>query len=50
MVSFSSPGEGLTLRHDTYDRASFMDGLLLALRRLDRVAGVQVGLEHVLDG
>ena len=50
MVSFSSPGEGLTLRHDTYDRASFMDGLLLALRGLDRVAGVQVGLEHVLDG
>jgi 4-hydroxy-tetrahydrodipicolinate reductase len=48
-VHFGSPGEGLVLRHDSYDRASFMPGLVLALRRIDRIAGVQVGLEHVLD-
>jgi 4-hydroxy-tetrahydrodipicolinate reductase len=48
-VLFGSPGEGLTLRHDVYDRASYMAGLLLALRRLDRVDGLQVGLERVLD-
>jgi 4-hydroxy-tetrahydrodipicolinate reductase len=49
-VHFGGPGEGLVLRHDTYDRVSFMGGVLLALRRIDRVTGVQVGLEHVLDG
>jgi 4-hydroxy-tetrahydrodipicolinate reductase len=48
-VLFGSPGEGLTLRHDVYDRASYMAGLLLALRRIDRVEGLRVGLEHVLD-
>jgi hypothetical protein len=26
-----------------------MAGLLLALRRIDRVEGLRVGLEHVLD-
>jgi 4-hydroxy-tetrahydrodipicolinate reductase len=48
-VLFGSPGEGLTLRHDTYDRDAFMGGLVLAVRRVDRVVGVAVGLEHVLD-
>jgi 4-hydroxy-tetrahydrodipicolinate reductase len=48
-VIFGGPGEGLTLRHDTYDRASFMGGLLLALRGLDRITGVVRGLESVLD-
>jgi 4-hydroxy-tetrahydrodipicolinate reductase len=49
-VLFGGPGEGLTLRHDTYDRDAFMGGLLLAVRRVDRIEGVAVGLEHVLDG
>jgi 4-hydroxy-tetrahydrodipicolinate reductase len=48
-VLFGSPGEGLTLRHDVYDRQSYMAGLLLALRNLERVDGVCVGLEHVLE-
>jgi 4-hydroxy-tetrahydrodipicolinate reductase len=48
-VLFGSPGEGLTLRHDVTDRASYMAGLLLAVRRIDRVDGVAVGLECVLD-
>lgn len=48
-VHFGSLGEGLVLRHDSYDRASFMHGLVLALRRIDRISGLQVGLEHVLD-
>jgi 4-hydroxy-tetrahydrodipicolinate reductase len=47
-VHFGSPGEGLVLRHDSYDRVSFMPGLLLALRGVDRLSGLQVGLEHVL--
>lgn len=48
-VLFGSQGEGLTLRHDVYDRASYMAGLLLALRRIDRVEGLRIGLEVVLD-
>jgi 4-hydroxy-tetrahydrodipicolinate reductase len=49
VVLFGSPGEGLMLRHDVTDRASYMAGLLLAVRGIDRVHGVQVGLERVLD-
>jgi len=48
-VLFGSAGEGLTLRHDVFDRVSYMAGLLLAVRRLDRVEGLRVGLECVLD-
>ncbi len=48
-VLFGAPGEGLTLRHDVYDRQSYMAGLLTALRNLDRVDGVCVGLGHVLE-
>ncbi|MEX0825284.1 MAG: 4-hydroxy-tetrahydrodipicolinate reductase [Acidimicrobiia bacterium] len=48
-VLFGSPGETLTIRHDTTDRASFMPGVLLAIRS---VAGlpdpVTVGLEGLL--
>ena len=48
-VLFGSAGEGLVLRHDVYDRQSYMAGLLTALRNLDRVEGVCVGLGHVLE-
>jgi 4-hydroxy-tetrahydrodipicolinate reductase len=48
-VHFGAPGEGLVVRHDSYDRSSFMAGLLLAVRRIDRIAGLEVGLERVLD-
>lgn len=48
-VLFGSPGEGLSLRHDVYDRSCYMAGLLLSLRRLDRVEGLRIGLATVLD-
>jgi 4-hydroxy-tetrahydrodipicolinate reductase len=48
-VHFGGPGEGLVVRHDSYDYSCFMGGLLLCLRRLDRITGVEVGLECVLD-
>ena len=48
-VLLGSPGETLTIRHDTTDRVAFMPGVLLAIRR---VAGlpdpVTVGLEGLL--
>ena len=38
-------GETLTLRHDSYDRASFMPGVLLAVREIQRRPGLTVGIE-----
>ncbi|MGN6523598.1 MAG: 4-hydroxy-tetrahydrodipicolinate reductase [Actinomycetes bacterium] len=48
-VLLGSPGEVLTLRHDSLDRASFMPGVLLAVREVVRRPGLTVGLEHLLD-
>lgn len=49
-VLLGGPGEQLTLRHDTFDRASFMPGVLLGVRRVATRPGLTVGLEHYLDG
>ena len=48
-VLLGGPGETLTIRHDSYDRGSFMPGLLIALRAVVDRPGLTVGLEHVLD-
>lgn len=48
-VLFGGPGELLTLRHDSLDRASFMPGVLLGVRRVGERPGLTVGLEHLLD-
>jgi 4-hydroxy-tetrahydrodipicolinate reductase len=48
-VLLGSAGELLTLRHDSFDRASFMPGLLLAVRQVGTRPGLTVGLEHLLD-
>jgi 4-hydroxy-tetrahydrodipicolinate reductase len=34
-VLFGSPGEGLTIRHDSFDRQSFVRGVALAVRAVD---------------
>lgn len=47
-VIFGGPGESLTIRHDSYDRESFMPGVLLGVREISHTAGVTFGLEHVL--
>ncbi|MGH3658013.1 MAG: 4-hydroxy-tetrahydrodipicolinate reductase [Micromonosporaceae bacterium] len=49
-VLFGGLGESLTIRHDSYDRASFMPGVLLAVRQVMARPGLTVGLEHLLDG
>jgi 4-hydroxy-tetrahydrodipicolinate reductase len=42
-------GQTLTIRHDSIDRASFMPGVLLAVRRVSDLAeSPVVGLEHLL--
>ncbi|MGH3745459.1 MAG: 4-hydroxy-tetrahydrodipicolinate reductase [Mycobacteriales bacterium] len=48
-VLLGGPGETLTIRHDSYDRASFMPGVLLAVRAVLQRPGLTVGLEHLLD-
>lgn len=48
-VLLGSPGEQLTVRHDSFDRASFMPGVLAAVRAVPAKPGLTVGLEHVLD-
>jgi 4-hydroxy-tetrahydrodipicolinate reductase len=42
-------GQTLTIRHDSIDRASFMPGVLLAVRRVpDLAESPVIGLEHLL--
>jgi 4-hydroxy-tetrahydrodipicolinate reductase len=48
-VIFGAAGQTLTLRQDSYDRASFMPGLLLACARAGSRPGVTRGLEPLLD-
>ncbi len=48
-VLLGGHGETLTIRHDSLDRASFMPGVLLAVRRIGEMApGLTVGLESLL--
>ncbi|MGH3356519.1 MAG: 4-hydroxy-tetrahydrodipicolinate reductase [Nocardioidaceae bacterium] len=47
-VLLGSPGETLTIRQDTYDRVSFMPGVLLGVREVARHPGLTVGLEPLL--
>jgi 4-hydroxy-tetrahydrodipicolinate reductase len=48
-VLLGQAGETLTIRHDSLDRASFMPGVLLGVRRVGQHPGLTVGLEHFLD-
>jgi 4-hydroxy-tetrahydrodipicolinate reductase len=47
-VLLGTLGETLTLRHDSYDRASFMPGVLLAVREIARHPGLTIGIESLL--
>ncbi len=42
-------GQTLAIRHDSYDRSSFMPGVLLAVHRIAETPGLSLGLESVLD-
>ena len=50
-VLFGNAGEQLTIRADSFDRGSFMPGVLLAVRKLaaDAPAGLTIGLDNFLD-
>jgi 4-hydroxy-tetrahydrodipicolinate reductase len=47
-VVLGGPGETLTIRHDSMDRASFMPGVLLGLRSIGSRPGLTVGLEGLM--
>jgi 4-hydroxy-tetrahydrodipicolinate reductase len=47
-VIFGSPGEVLTIRHDTMGRESFMPGVMLAVRHVMEHEGLVVGLDRLL--
>jgi 4-hydroxy-tetrahydrodipicolinate reductase len=48
-VLLGTLGETLTIRHDSYDRVSFMPGVLLGVRRIASLSGLTVGLDALLD-
>ena len=47
-VIFGAQGEGLTIRHDSYDRISFMSGVNLAIKEVVKREKLVYGLEHLL--
>lgn len=47
-VLFGSPGETLTIRHDSLDRASFMPGVLAGVRHVVDHPGLTWGMDQVL--
>jgi 4-hydroxy-tetrahydrodipicolinate reductase len=47
-ILFGTGGETLTIRHDSYDRKSFMPGVLLAVRSVLHRPGLTVGLGPLL--
>ncbi len=47
-VILGSAGQTLTVRHDSTDRASFMDGVVLAVRSVADRPGLTVGLDPLL--
>ena len=47
-VVFGSEGETLSIRHDSFDRTSFMPGVLLAVKNIAILPGVTVGIDGLL--
>lgn len=48
-VLLGNPGEQLSIRTDSFDRSSFMPGVLLAIRQVPDHPGLTVGLDAYLD-
>ena len=48
-VIFGGQGQTLLIRHDSYDRSSFMPGVILAVKNVVKHKGLIYGLENLLD-
>jgi len=49
-VVLGTTGQSLSIRHDSYDRTSFMPGVLLAIRAVREHPGLTIGLDSLLGG
>lgn len=47
-VIFGAQGQSLTIRQDSYDRSSFIPGVLVGIRGIGKHKGLVVGLENYL--
>jgi 4-hydroxy-tetrahydrodipicolinate reductase len=47
-VLLGTQGETLSIRHDSFDRTSFVPGVLLAVRRIRERPGLTIGIEPLL--
>ena len=47
-VIFGSLGQTLTIKHDSWDRASYMPGVLLGIRSVGDRSGLIIGLENFM--
>jgi len=47
-VILGGAGQTLTIRHDSFDRISFMPGVVLACKKIGGVAGLTLGLDPIL--
>jgi 4-hydroxy-tetrahydrodipicolinate reductase len=47
-VLLGTTGQSLEIRHDSYDRSSFMPGVLLAVRAVREKTGLTIGLDALL--
>lgn len=48
-VLLGTTGQSLAIRQDSYDRTSFMPGVLLAIRAVGKRPGLTIGLDALLD-
>ena len=48
-VLFGGPGEGLSIRHDSFDRVSFVQGVAIAVAHVDATPGFTWGIDAFID-
>ncbi|MGM0438205.1 MAG: 4-hydroxy-tetrahydrodipicolinate reductase [Bacillota bacterium] len=48
-VIFGTEGQTLKIKHDSYDRSSFMPGVSMAIDKINEIKGLVYGLENILD-
>jgi 4-hydroxy-tetrahydrodipicolinate reductase len=48
-ILMGNPGEQFSIRQDSFDRISFMPGVLLAVRTVSHRPGLTVGLDNYMD-
>lgn len=48
-VVFGSFGQTLSIKHESWDRGSYMPGVLLGIRESSKMRGLVVGLESLMD-